>query len=207
MEQITPPPELNNYLNGEKPDFTVYTKRTFPLETPLAFFCGGIFTLIGLSVVIVPFLMGQDLSLTVDGAPLSGSINNIQPIIGPVIALGFFTILALGFIVFGLIFSLPNPAWYIGTPNRLVIFQKNKQRSIDWEQFSGNIEIKGKPEKQKITMELRTGKNRSRHGHQYFIPDRVYIWGIKDASQIEQILRQRIKENDPTPPQTQASAV
>ena len=52
-----------------------------------------------------------------------------------------------------------------------------------------------------ITLQLRTGKMVSRkNGPAQFVPDIVYISGIKDeVLEVEKICRKRIKENDPKP--------
>jgi len=202
MDQITPPPELNNYLQGEKPDFTVQSKRTSPVSNGLLFLLGGILIIFALGFVAVPFLSGQDITLTVNKIPITGNIHNIQPIIGPVIGMGFFSLLAIFCLIFGIINLIPNPAWYTGTSTGLAIFQKNKNRLIDWKQFNGNLEVKGGEEKQSLIMELRTGRfRRDKHGRQYFQPERILIIGINNTGHIENILRQRIKENNPTPAQ------
>jgi hypothetical protein len=47
---------------------------------------------------------------------------------------------------------------------------------------------------------MRTGKMvSSKSGPDRYVPDVVYLSGIPNVSEIEQICRRRIKENDPTP--------
>ena len=91
----------------------------------------------------------------------------------------------------------------MGTPTRLVHYQKGRIRSIDWEQFSGYIEVDGTTDRGNISLQMRTGKivHRSR-GLDSFVPDVVYISGISNVFEVERICRRRIKENDPTPPAT-----
>ena len=91
--------------------------------------------------------------------------------------------------------------YFVGTPTRLVHFQNGSIRSIDWEQFSGEIEVSGDSQKGDISLQMRTGKMVSqKNGPDRYVPDFVYISAIPNAFEIEQICRKRIKENDPTPP-------
>jgi len=92
--------------------------------------------------------------------------------------------------------------YFVGTPTRLVHFSNGTIRSIDWEQFSGDIEVGGNEEKGNISLGLRTGKMVSqKNGPDRYVPDTIYISGIPEAFRIEQLCRIRIKENDPTPSQ------
>ena len=88
----------------------------------------------------------------------------------------------------------------MGTPLRLIHYHKAKMRSIDWEQFSGDIEVKGDINKGSIVLKMRTGRMVSRkNGPDRYVPDVIYMSKIPNAFEIERICRKRIKENDPTP--------
>jgi hypothetical protein len=50
----------------------------------------------------------------------------------------------------------------VGTSTRLVHYQNGNIRSIDWEQFSGEIELNGNDHKGNISLQMRTGKMVSR---------------------------------------------
>jgi hypothetical protein len=50
---------------------------------------------------------------------------------------------------------------------------------------------------------MRTGRMVSRkNGPARYVPDIIYISGILNVFEVEKICRKRIKENDPTPPNT-----
>jgi hypothetical protein len=90
--------------------------------------------------------------------------------------------------------------YFVGTQTRLISLQKGKYRSVDWEQFSGDIEVTGNDQKGNIKLGLRTGKMvSSKNGPERYVPDELYISGIPNVFEIEQVCRKRIKENDPTP--------
>jgi len=88
----------------------------------------------------------------------------------------------------------------------MIHYHNGSIRSVDWEQFSGDIEIRGNDQKGNITLGMRTGRMVSRkNGPDQYVPDTLYMSGIQNTLEIEKICRQRIKENDPTPPATEIS--
>ena len=88
----------------------------------------------------------------------------------------------------------------MGTPMRLIHYYKGNMRSIDWEQFSGDIEVNGNVEKGSVSLQMRTDKMVSKKdGPDRYVPDVIYMSRIPNAFEIERICRKRIKENDPTP--------
>ncbi len=46
----------------------------------------------------------------------------------------------------------------MGTPTRLISYQNGTVRSINWEQFSGDIEMKGDDVKGDLTLQIRSGR-------------------------------------------------
>jgi hypothetical protein len=103
----------------------------------------------------------------------------------------------------GIYLMFKKGGYFVGTPTRFISFQKGKYRSVDWEQFSGDIQVTGDDQKGHITLGMRTGKMvSSKNGPDRYVPDELYISGIPDVFEIEQICRKRIKENDPTPSAT-----
>jgi hypothetical protein len=88
----------------------------------------------------------------------------------------------------------------VGTPNRLISYQSGNIRSIDWEQFTGDIEISGDDLKGSIILQMRSGRMVSqKSGSERYVPDTIFITGIPDVFTVERLCRERIKENDPTP--------
>lgn len=90
--------------------------------------------------------------------------------------------------------------YFVGTQTRLIHYRKGTIRSIDWEQFSGDIEVSGNDEKGNISLQMRSGKMVSRNkGSSKYVPNVVYMTRIPNPFEVERICRKRIKENDPTP--------
>ena len=68
--------------------------------------------------------------------------------------------------------------------------------SINWEQFSGNIEVSENKQEGNIILQMRTGEIvTGKSGARRYIPDTVYIIGIPNVYEIEEICRKRIKEH------------
>jgi hypothetical protein len=198
------PPLLVENLGRESRDFTTMAKRSQPLKVSLGLVLFGTFWLAFTSIFVVAFLgplfMGNEVHFLSDNVPVVASPDNLKPIVVPALVIGVFVMVGLGMLGFGLYAMFKKGGYFVGTPARLVHYHNGKIRSIDWEQFSGDIEVSGNEGKGNITLGLRTGKMVSqKNGPSRYVPDKVYISGIRQAFKIEQLCRQRIKENDPTP--------
>jgi len=144
--------------------------------------------------------MGKEVHFTSNGVPKVASLENLSPIIIPAIIIGFFVLIGIGIISWGIYSVFKKGGYFVGTPTRLVNFQNGNIKSIDWEQFSGYIEVNGNTQKGNILLQMRTGQMVSRkNGPNRYVPDVVYISEVPNVYEIEEICRKRIKENDPTP--------
>jgi len=153
-------------------------------------------------VFLGPIFMGKEVRFEVNGVPTVAGPDNLGPIIMPAIFIGIFLLVGISILVWGISSILNKGGYFVGTPTRLVHYQKGNIRSIDWEQFSGDIEVNGNTQKGNISLQVRTGRmvHRSNNKSDEYVPDVIYITGIPNVFEIEQICRTRIKENDPTPP-------
>lgn len=191
MENIAIPPELSSNVNSETKDFTIKARRAQPFKESSVFIMFGTFwvaiTGIFPLVFFSPILFGKEVQFELNGVPTVASIDNLDPLILPAIITGIFVTIGLGVLAFGLYSTFKKGGYFIGTPSRLVHFLNGNIRSLDWEQFTGNIEVSGNDKNGNISLHLRDDS----------AP--VYISGIPNVYEIEQICRIRIKENDPTP--------
>jgi hypothetical protein len=165
----------------------------------------GVFWLSFTSIFVVAFLgplfFGNEVHFESNGVPTVASPDNLGPIILPAMIIGLFVVIGLVILIWGLYSMFEKGGFFVGTPLRLVHFFNGKIRSIDWEQFSGEIEVSGDRKKGNILLKMRTGKMVSRKNSQdRYVPDVIYISSIPNVHKIEAICRKRIKENDPTPP-------
>ena len=155
------------------------------------------FTSIFVFAFLGPLLWGKESTGSGNFVLSSGSMEGMTI---PAIVIGIFAFVGLGMLALGLASLFKKGGYFVGTPTRLINFTKNSYRSIDWEQFSGDIQVNGKETKGTITLGMRTGKMvSSKNGPDRYVPDVFYMTGIPQVFEIEQICRRRIKENDPTP--------
>ena len=132
--------------------------------------------------------------------PTVASPDILRPILFPAVIIGIFVLIGLIMLGAGFRLLFLKGGYWAGTSARLISLRNGKFRSIDWEQFSGDIEVTGNEQKGNIKLGLRSGKMvSSKNGPDRYVPDELYISGIPGAIEIEKICRKRIKENDPTP--------
>jgi hypothetical protein len=205
IENISLPEELSLALGSESKEFAVISNHAQPPGKSVSSILFGVVWLAFISIFVFLFLgplfKGEEVHFTADDVPVVAGPGNLGPITGPAIFLGIFLLIGIGVLGSGIYSLFKKGGIFVGTATRLVHFNKGNIRSIDWEQFSGDIEVKGKTQNGTITLVMRTGKMVSRkNGPDRYVPDIIYISGIPDVFEVEQICRKRIKENDPTPP-------
>ena len=198
------PQQLLSNIGSERTDFTVKASHEQPVKSSLGLVIFGILWLGFTSIFVIAFLgplfMGREVHFSSNDVPVVASPGDLGPVIVPALVIGVFVLVGLGLLSFGLFLLFRKGGYYVGTPTRLISYQRGTIRSIDWEKFSGDIEVKGKPEKGNISLGMRTGRMVSqKNSPDRYVPDKIYISGIPDVFEIERICRERIKENDPTP--------
>lgn len=205
IERDLLPQALIENIGSENKDFWVKAARSQPLRNSLGVLLFGTFWLAFTSIFVVAFLgplfSGNEVHFTSNDVPVVASPDNLKPIILPGLIIGLFVLVGLALFGFGLYLLQKKGGFYVGTPIRLIHYYRGTIRSIDWEQFSGDITVSGNETKGNISLGMRTGKMvSSKNGPDRYVPDTIYISGIPDVFEIEQLCRKRIKENDPTPP-------
>jgi hypothetical protein len=205
IENISLPEELSLALGSESKEFAVISNHAQPPGKSVSSILFGVVWLAFVSIFVLLFLgplfKGEEVHFTSNDVPVVAGPGNLGPITGPAIFLGIFLLVGIGVLGSGIYSLFKKGGIFVGTATRLVHFNKGNIRSIDWEQFSGDIEVKGKTQNGTITLVMRTGKMVSRkNGPDRYVPDIIYISGIPNVFEVEQICRKRIKENDPTPP-------
>ena len=147
-----------------------------------------------------PLFQGKEVNFLANDVPTVAGPGNLKPIVFPAVIIGVFILVGMAMFGAGLRLLFKKGGYFIGTPTRLISIQKGNYRSVDWEQFSGDIEVTGDARKGNISLGMRTGRMvSSKNGPDRYVADNLYISGIPDVFEIEQICRRRIKENDPTP--------
>jgi hypothetical protein len=201
------PDMLASNLGNELKDFTVKAGRSQPLKKSIGLLifgtCWLAFTSIFVIAFLGPLIAGNEVHFTANDVPVVAGPGNLKAAIVPAIIIGVFVLVGILMMAAGLISMFKKGGLFVGTPTRLIHYRNGTLRSIDWEQFSGDIEVSGNEEKGNITLGMRTGRMVSKKSGDQYVPDTIYISAISDVFTVEKICRQRIKENDPTPAQTQ----
>lgn len=201
LEPISLPDKLIEVIGSENKDFAVKGGHAQPVKNSIGVIIFSLFWLAFTSIFVFAFLgpLLWDKETTGSGNFVI-STEGMQGMMVPALVIGLFVFIGLVMLFFGLYSLFKKGGYFVGTPTRLINFTKNSYRSIDWEQFSGDIQVNGKETKGAITLGMRTGKMvSSKSGPDRYVPDVVYLSGIPNVYEIEKICRRRIKENDPTP--------
>jgi hypothetical protein len=207
LEDISLPHELINFIGSEPRDFAVKAKHANPPKVSLFMIIFGAvwlgFSSIFFFLFLGPVFQGKEVHFLANDVPTVAGPGNLKPLLVPAIVIGVFVLIGLIMLYAGFRLLFKKGGYFVGTPKRLISLQKGNFRSVDWEQFSGDIEVNGNEQKGNITLGMRTGRMvSSKNGPDRYVPDTLYISGISNVFEIEQICRKRIKENDPTPPIT-----
>lgn len=197
------PTQLQIVLGTEPPDFVIKAGRALPLSESLIYIVFGIiWTTIAGIIMYGPLPMSsltKDLQFRVNGVPVdmesSGAFQMLIEILVHVPIL-----VGLGIFIWGGYSLFRTGGYFVGTPTRLIRYRNKQVKSIDWEQFSGNIDVSGTEQKGNISLQMRTGKIVAvRHRRDRYVPDMIYISDIPNVFAIAELCKRRIKENDPTP--------
>jgi len=204
IQDYTLPSSLRTVIGSERREFAVKAIRANPVKMSLFMLIFGIAWLLFSSIFVIAFLgplfVGKEVHFTADDVPQVAGPGNLGPILVPALIIGMFVLVGIGMTAFGISMLFKKGGFFVGTPTRLISYQGGNIRSIDWEQFTGDIEVSGDDLKGSIILQMRSGRMVSqKSGSERYVPDTVFITGIPDVFHIERICRERIKENDPTP--------
>jgi hypothetical protein len=207
IENTRLPEDLSSVIGSESKDFAVKAGRAQPRKKSLSLILFGTIWIAFTSIFVIAFLgplfLGKEVHFESNGVPTVASPDNLGPILVPALIIGIFVLVGIGMLSWGIYSMYKKGGYFVGTPMRLVHYHKGYIRSIDWEQFSGDIELSGNNQKGNISLQMRTGRMVSRkNGPDRYVPDVIYISEIPYVFEIEKVCRKRIKENDPTPPMT-----
>jgi len=205
LETISLPPDLESYIGSESKDFAVKAKYATQPKVSLAMIIFGLiwlgFSFLFLVLFLGPLFRGQEVEFLSNDVPTVAGPGNLRPLLLPASVIGIFVLVGMLLVYAGFRMLFRKGGYYVGTATRLIVFEKKSIRSVDWEQFSGDIVVSGNDQKGTISLGMRTGRMAgSKSGPDRYVPDTLYISVISNVFEIEKICRRRIKENDPTPP-------
>ncbi|AXT62048.1 hypothetical protein D1816_17350 [Aquimarina sp. AD10] len=198
------PRDLKTVIDSERVDFFVKSKRNHPKKKAIAILLFAIFWSGFVSVFVVaffgPLFKKGEVHFTSNGNPRVASLDNLEDLLFPALLIGLFALVGIAMLIWGISILYQKGGYFVGTESRLIKYRKGTIDIKDWEQFSGNIQIKKNGMSGTIQLELRTGKMQNRkNSSAKFVPDTIFISGINNVFDIEKKCRLRIQENDPTP--------
>jgi hypothetical protein len=196
---IALPQELSSSLGSEAQDFAVKAERALPVKKCVSLIVLGLGWLVFMSMFWVtllgPVLMGQEETRLVNGVQTVIGPGNLAPLLFPGTVISVLTLAGLVFLLWGIVSLFREGGYFVGTPTRLVRFQKGNLRSMAWENFSGDIDVRGTDQKGDISLRMSSGKMQSsRYGRDRYVADMVYMAGIPNVFEVEKMLRKRIGE-------------
>ncbi len=199
LGNATLPQELSSALGSEVQDFVVKAERALPVRKCLSLIVLGLGWVAFMSMfwmtLLGPAFMGQEATFKVNGVPTAVGPGNLAPLLFPGLVIGVLTLAGLLFLVWGVVSLFREGGYFVGTPTRLVRFQKGNLRSMAWENFSGDIDVRGTDQKGDISLRMSSGKMQSsRYGRDRYVADMIYLAGIPNVFEIEKMLRKRITE-------------
>ena len=191
------PPEIYEAIQGEAPDFIVQSKIQFKARTPfiLPFIFGLLWTTFVFYFISLSFKQIQEgAELTINNETIPLKLENWPQFIAPILIIIIFLAVGLGLIAIAIHFFRKKGSWYIGTPKRIIEYDKKIRKSVEWTKFTGKITYEDEPQKRSIFVKenmifmiyLETKND---------LPSIFYINGIPNLADIEQICRKRIEEN------------
>ncbi len=201
MPNLNLPKILVNSLGSEAQDFSVKAKKAYPSSIGLSFLgfsaIWSTITIIFAFSFLVPLFQGEVAEITFNNQLVSGSLDNLQPILLPVLHNIFFLAIGVFIIIAGFYFLFKEGGYFVGTPHRLYVLNGRKLQSIEWELFSGKNTVTGSSQFGNVTLELHTDpENKKRRKSNIIAPDKIFLQGIPNPYQIEKLCRQRIQQNE-----------
>lgn len=199
LGNATLPEELSKTLGSEVQDFAVKAERALPVKKCVSLIVLGLGWLVFISMFWVtllgPVLMGQNATRSINGVPTEVGPDNLAPLLFPAVVIGVLTLAGLMFLLWGVVSLFREGGYFVGTPTRLVRFQKGNLRSMAWENFSGDLDVRGTDQKGDISLRMSSGKMQSsRYGRDRYVADMIYLAGIPNVFEVEKMLRKRISE-------------
>lgn len=192
------PRDLRGVIGGEPTDFIVKARRNHALKRGL-FLLGfaiiwNAFVAVFVFNVILPNIQAAKEQFTTatlaDFVQEDGLASSIIPAV--------FALIGLVLLVSALVTLLQKGGLFVGTATRLIKYRNGKITIKDWEQFSGKYQVKPKGLRGDLELELRTGAfKRKEQRAEDFMPDTIYLSGIKNVVQVAEKCGLRIRENKP----------
>lgn len=187
------PSELLSIISGENIEFLVYSKRKYTSVSALKFLAFGlswfVFSCLLLHLVVSQYYSEIPSELNI--------LNVIWLIVNdlPCFILSLFVVVGIVLLIIAISRFVMKGDYFIGTPTRLICYNRQKIVYHYWFIFQEKICVY--PKTGDIIFKLQTGRiyNRNKSSGTYFVSDKIEIASIENVNHIEQVARKRIKEH------------
>jgi hypothetical protein len=188
------PQVLNEVTGSENRDFSFKAGSSRPFRKSLPGIISGILWIAFFSLIFFGIFDLDFKGMLERGAEENKSINPAFYLMG---FFGIFYLIGLAILFSAIIPAIRRGGYFIGTPVRLINYRNGNIRSVNWEQFTGDMQVRGKEQGGNISFLLKTGTWKRQKGGSIYVPDMIFMTAIPGLSEVEKICRQRIKENKP----------
>jgi hypothetical protein len=203
IENVPLPPELNDIIGSEKPDFVLESKGFYITGTSKYLILFGLaICLWSISDLVYNFLrlfQGKEAYFYSNFLTHFHfervSPDHLEQATSAVVFAGALIVAGIVLLVLGIKPLFKNNGIFLSTSTRLIHLQKSKINSIQWKEFADGTKIGGR-EKNVVVLKMKTGPlPMSRFDpHRTFLNE-VCICGVSDAIAVAKICAKRIIEN------------
>lgn len=205
MSEIEIPKEIEGSISNERIDFKLKCTRAEPPSKTIGSMLSGVlwlgFSLFFVVIFFGPVLLGESMDVEINGKPTTVGNENLEVLLIPALIMGVFLIIG-GVFTLGPLMRLitKKERIFVGTEKRLIVISEEGTKSIDWEEFRGTISVLSGMDKGFVELTCQEEEIVRRNKRSYSVPKKIYLQAQEKAFEISEMVRIRIKENDPTPP-------
>jgi hypothetical protein len=120
IENTRLPEVLSSVVGSESIDFAIKAGRAQPRKKSFSLILFGIawtaFTSIFVIAFLGPLFLGKEVHFESNGVPTVASPDNLSPILVPAIIIGFFVLIGIGMLSWGIYSIYKKGGYFVGTP-------------------------------------------------------------------------------------------
>ncbi|AZQ44296.1 hypothetical protein [Nonlabens ponticola] len=142
-----------------------------------------------------PLITEGKVSFTQNDVPVTGSLDDWEPLLFPALFIGLFVIVGLSLIGYTLWTLFKPGGGFIATDTRLISYGSSNYKSYEWSAFTGTIEVLNYKGRGSLIIDLRTGTTKKSNKQTVVKPDQLYLENLDDPIKAEHICRKQITQS------------
>lgn len=191
MENFELPQALTSLIGSESYDFAVKAGLRRPLTRSAGHIGFGFLFTVATGIFALIFLAAAK-----NADPAASDQGSDTPVI---LLFSFFLITGITIMISGIIKAFRSGGYFVGISKGLINYRNGKHSLTDWQRFAGDTRVTGNNARGTITLIMRPENLSNAEAEIAYVPGVIYITAIRDAFEVERMIRKRIKGNDPTP--------